>query len=114
MKSKLKKHEDKQVKQSCLGEDCWELCIPDLVPLVILVSTKAVKLASLHVRSYDLTCPPDNRVGSHQRCAKIFAKKEALVNFLIDPSDETSTLRPAGVLVFWMGWKETCVRGSDR
>ncbi|GJV48806.1 retrovirus-related pol polyprotein from transposon TNT 1-94 [Tanacetum coccineum] len=38
-KSKLKKHEVKQVQQSCLGEDCWELCIPDLVPLVILLST---------------------------------------------------------------------------
>ncbi|GJZ39774.1 hypothetical protein Tco_0586337 [Tanacetum coccineum] len=24
-KSKLKKHEVKQVEQSCLGEDCWEL-----------------------------------------------------------------------------------------
>ncbi|GKE40740.1 hypothetical protein Tco_1464145, partial [Tanacetum coccineum] len=30
-----KKHEVKQVQQSCLGEDCWELYIPDLVPLVI-------------------------------------------------------------------------------
>ncbi|GJZ35256.1 hypothetical protein Tco_0581073 [Tanacetum coccineum] len=27
-----KKHEVKQVQQSCLGEDCWELYIPDLVP----------------------------------------------------------------------------------
>ncbi|GJS17841.1 putative ribonuclease H-like domain-containing protein [Tanacetum coccineum] len=26
------KHEVKQVQQSCLGEDCWELYIPDLVP----------------------------------------------------------------------------------
>ncbi|GKA17171.1 hypothetical protein Tco_0697008 [Tanacetum coccineum] len=26
-----KKHEVKQVQQSCLGEDCWELYIPDLV-----------------------------------------------------------------------------------
>ncbi|GJY95532.1 hypothetical protein Tco_0511893 [Tanacetum coccineum] len=34
-KSKLKKHEVKRVKQSCLGEDCWELCIPDLVPEMI-------------------------------------------------------------------------------
>ncbi|GJW47309.1 hypothetical protein Tco_0078955 [Tanacetum coccineum] len=30
---KLKKHEVKQVQQSCLGEDCWELFIPDLVQL---------------------------------------------------------------------------------
>ncbi|GJY80392.1 reverse transcriptase domain-containing protein [Tanacetum coccineum] len=28
-----KKHEVKQVQQSCLGEDCWELYIPDLVPM---------------------------------------------------------------------------------
>ncbi|GKG43527.1 hypothetical protein Tco_0480211, partial [Tanacetum coccineum] len=28
----------------------------------VVVSTKAVKLASLHVRSYDLTCPPDKIV----------------------------------------------------
>ncbi|GJW25814.1 hypothetical protein Tco_0039625, partial [Tanacetum coccineum] len=31
-KNKLKKHEVKQVQQSCLGEDCWELYIPNLVP----------------------------------------------------------------------------------
>ncbi|GJU40377.1 hypothetical protein Tco_1193334 [Tanacetum coccineum] len=34
-KINLKKHEVKQVQQSCLGEDCWELYIPDLVPLGI-------------------------------------------------------------------------------
>ncbi|GJS51815.1 zinc knuckle CX2CX4HX4C containing protein [Tanacetum coccineum] len=44
-----KKHEVKQVQQSCLGEDCWELYIPDLVPLVIylvplvIVSTDSTK-----------------------------------------------------------------------
>ncbi|GJU52233.1 putative ribonuclease H-like domain-containing protein [Tanacetum coccineum] len=32
-KINLKKHEVKQVQHSCLGEDCWELSIPDLVPL---------------------------------------------------------------------------------
>ncbi|GJV27250.1 hypothetical protein Tco_1383698 [Tanacetum coccineum] len=32
-KINLKKHEVKQVQQSCLGEDCWELYIPDLVSL---------------------------------------------------------------------------------
>ncbi|GJU13429.1 retrovirus-related pol polyprotein from transposon TNT 1-94 [Tanacetum coccineum] len=31
-KINLKKHEVKRVQQSCLGEDCWELFIPDLVP----------------------------------------------------------------------------------
>ncbi|GJU42899.1 hypothetical protein Tco_1195856 [Tanacetum coccineum] len=34
-KSKLRKHEVKQVEQSYLGEDCWELCFPNLVPFGI-------------------------------------------------------------------------------
>ncbi|GKD23003.1 hypothetical protein Tco_1224706 [Tanacetum coccineum] len=47
--STSKKHEVKQVQQSCLGEDCWELYIPDLVLLVIylvplvIVSTDSTK-----------------------------------------------------------------------
>ncbi|GJU74313.1 hypothetical protein Tco_1265718 [Tanacetum coccineum] len=40
----------------------------------------------------------------------ISAKKEAPVNFLSDPSDGRSTLRPADVLVFgWVGGKHACV-----
>nr|GEY62047.1 putative reverse transcriptase domain-containing protein [Tanacetum cinerariifolium] len=41
------------------------------------------------------------------RRARISAKKEAHVNFLTDPSNERSTLRPT---TFWFldGWKETC------
>nr|GEV01185.1 putative reverse transcriptase domain-containing protein [Tanacetum cinerariifolium] len=40
----------------------------------------------------------------------IFAKKEAPVNFLTDPSDGRSTLRPADVLAFgWVGGKHACV-----
>nr|GEY15672.1 auxilin-like protein [Tanacetum cinerariifolium] len=40
----------------------------------------------------------------------ISAKKEAPVNFLTDPSDRRSILRPADVLVFgWVGGKHTCV-----
>nr|GEZ34979.1 hypothetical protein [Tanacetum cinerariifolium]GEZ37627.1 hypothetical protein [Tanacetum cinerariifolium] len=40
----------------------------------------------------------------------ISAKKEAHVNFLTDPSDGRSTLRPADVLVFgWVGGKHACV-----
>ncbi|GJV24701.1 copia protein [Tanacetum coccineum] len=35
-----KKHEVKQVQQSCLGEDCWELYIPDLVPFIGSSSTQ--------------------------------------------------------------------------
>nr|GEV96092.1 hypothetical protein [Tanacetum cinerariifolium] len=38
------------------------------------------------------------------------AKKEAPVNFLTDPSDGISTLRPADILVFgWVGGKHTCM-----
>ena len=40
----------------------------------------------------------------------ISAKKEALVNFLTDPLDGRSTLRPADILVFgWEGGKHVCV-----
>ncbi|GJU44871.1 ribonuclease H-like domain-containing protein [Tanacetum coccineum] len=48
-----KKHEVKQVQQSCLGVDCWELYIPDLVPLVIylvplvIVSTELLQIVIL-------------------------------------------------------------------
>ncbi|GJY26979.1 hypothetical protein Tco_0401705 [Tanacetum coccineum] len=35
-KINLKKHEVKRVQQSCLGEDCWELFILDLVPITII------------------------------------------------------------------------------
>nr|GEZ29547.1 hypothetical protein [Tanacetum cinerariifolium] len=48
--------------------------------------------------------------GSAYRCAGIFAKKEALVNFLTDPSNGRSTLRLADVLVFgWVGRKHACI-----
>ncbi|GJY92199.1 hypothetical protein Tco_0507981 [Tanacetum coccineum] len=44
------------------------------------------------------------------RHAEISAKKEAPMNFLTDPSDGRSTLRPADVLVFgWVGGKHACV-----
>ncbi|GKA12065.1 hypothetical protein Tco_0691611 [Tanacetum coccineum] len=44
------------------------------------------------------------------RRAGISAKKEAPVNFLTDPSDGRSTLRPTDVLVFdWVGGKHACV-----
>ena len=40
----------------------------------------------------------------------ISAKKEAPVNFLTDPSDGRSILRPADILVFgWVGGKHACV-----
>ncbi|GJS95013.1 hypothetical protein Tco_0801981 [Tanacetum coccineum] len=42
--------------------------------------------------------------------AEISVKKEAPVNFLTDPSDGRSTLRPADILVFgWVGGKHACV-----
>ncbi|GKE17129.1 hypothetical protein Tco_1424706 [Tanacetum coccineum] len=44
------------------------------------------------------------------RRARIFAKKEAPVNFLTDPSDGRSTLRLTHVLVFgWVEGKHACV-----
>ena len=44
------------------------------------------------------------------RRAGISAKKEAPVNFLTDPLEGRSTLRPADVLVFgWAGGKHACV-----
>ncbi|KAL7603575.1 hypothetical protein Lser_V15G16158 [Lactuca serriola] len=40
----------------------------------------------------------------------VFAKKEAPVNFLTDPTEGRSTLRPADVLIFgWVGGKHACV-----
>ncbi|KAL8248198.1 hypothetical protein R6Q59_005066 [Mikania micrantha] len=42
--------------------------------------------------------------------ANISAKKEAHVNFLTDPLEGRSTLRPADILVFgWEGGKHSCV-----
>ncbi|KAJ0558615.1 putative exostosin [Helianthus annuus] len=44
------------------------------------------------------------------RRAGISAKKEAPVNFLTDPLEGRSTLRPADILVFgWVGGKHVCV-----
>jgi hypothetical protein len=44
------------------------------------------------------------------RCAGISAKKEAPVNFLTDPQEGRSTLRPADVMVYgWVGGKHACV-----
>ncbi|GKC29360.1 hypothetical protein Tco_1036654 [Tanacetum coccineum] len=44
------------------------------------------------------------------RRAGISVKKETPVNFLTDPSDGRSTLRPADILVFrWVGGKHACV-----
>ncbi|KAL4589776.1 hypothetical protein LXL04_002686 [Taraxacum kok-saghyz] len=44
------------------------------------------------------------------RRAGISAKKEAPVNFLTDPLEGRSTLRPADILVFgWIGGKHACV-----
>ncbi|PWA80994.1 hypothetical protein CTI12_AA190310 [Artemisia annua] len=44
------------------------------------------------------------------RRAGISAKKEAPVNFLTDPLDGRSTLRPADILIFgWVGGKHACV-----
>ncbi|KAK2456598.1 hypothetical protein QL285_003948 [Trifolium repens] len=44
------------------------------------------------------------------RYAGISAKKEVPVNFLTDPQEGRSTLRPADVMVYgWVGGKHACV-----
>ncbi|MFS7976495.1 hypothetical protein Hanom_Chr10g00893091 [Helianthus anomalus] len=49
-------------------------------------------------------------LGDILRRAGISAKKEAPVNFLTDPMEGRSTLRPADLLVFgWAGGKHACV-----
>ncbi|KAJ0885045.1 hypothetical protein HanPSC8_Chr10g0440881 [Helianthus annuus] len=49
-------------------------------------------------------------LGEILRRAGISAKKEAPVNFLTDPMEGRSTLRPADLLVFgWAGGKHACV-----
>ncbi|KAJ0586379.1 hypothetical protein HanIR_Chr04g0151251 [Helianthus annuus] len=46
----------------------------------------------------------------HLRRAGISAKKEAPVNFLTDPTERRSTLRPTDLLVFgWARGKHACV-----
>ncbi|KAF5798267.1 hypothetical protein HanXRQr2_Chr07g0290861 [Helianthus annuus] len=53
--------------------------------------------------------PFDGVLGKSQR-AGISAEKEAPVNFLTDPLEGRSTLRPADILVFgWEGGKHACV-----
>ncbi|KAF5793663.1 hypothetical protein HanXRQr2_Chr08g0319011 [Helianthus annuus] len=47
---------------------------------------------------------------ANRKRAGISAKKEAPVNFLTDPLEGRSTLRPADILVFgWEGGKHACV-----
>ncbi|GKC56996.1 putative reverse transcriptase domain-containing protein [Tanacetum coccineum] len=60
-------------------------------------------LRAPHAQDFLLAIPIDRRAG-------ISAKKEAPVNFLTDPSDGRSTLRPADFLIFgWVGRKHACV-----
>ncbi|GJX03380.1 hypothetical protein Tco_0189296 [Tanacetum coccineum] len=75
-------------------------------------------LRAPHAQDFLLAIPIDG-LGQHMspveyrtilRRAGISAKKEAPVNFLTDPSDGRSTLRPTDVLVFgWVGGKHACV-----
>ncbi|GJS74270.1 hypothetical protein Tco_0707111 [Tanacetum coccineum] len=75
-------------------------------------------LRAPHAHEFLIAIPID-RLGHHMSPVEyrtilkrvgISAKKEAPVNFLTDPSDERSTLRPADVLIFgWVGGKHACV-----
>ncbi|KAK1410162.1 hypothetical protein QVD17_36697 [Tagetes erecta] len=61
------------------------------------------QLNSKHDLVRDVLCDILKRAG-------ISAKKEAPVNFLTDPLEGRSTLRPADILVFgWTGGKHACV-----
>ncbi|GKD63469.1 hypothetical protein Tco_1305577 [Tanacetum coccineum] len=73
-------------------------------------------LRAPHAQDFLLVIPIDG-LGQHMSSVEyhtilkrvgISAKKEALVNFLTDPLDGRSTLRPADVLVF--GWLEGNMR----
>ncbi|GJZ88958.1 putative reverse transcriptase domain-containing protein [Tanacetum coccineum] len=75
-------------------------------------------LRAPHARDFLLAIPIDG-LGQHMSPVEyrtilkrvgISSKKEAPVNFLTDPSDGRSTLRPADVLVFgWVGGKHAYV-----
>ncbi|GKA36247.1 putative reverse transcriptase domain-containing protein [Tanacetum coccineum] len=70
--------------------------------LVFLIRFHALILAISLIKT-----PSPLKPNKHQRVG-ISAKKKALVNFLTDPLDGRSTLRPANVLVF--GWLEGNMR----
>ncbi|GJZ24352.1 hypothetical protein Tco_0561811 [Tanacetum coccineum] len=71
-----KKHEVKQVQQSCLGEDCWELYIPDLVPnmesmLMQIRSTLEFLTQMLHV------CPTEDAYSSSKADVVTLTKQDS-------------------------------------
>ncbi|GJS50328.1 integrase, catalytic region, zinc finger, CCHC-type containing protein [Tanacetum coccineum] len=80
-KINLKKHEVKQVQQSCLGEDCWELFIPDLVPLDRVASTLTITVLSSAETSLDLPAtmaflPHFHKFHVYQTYPKVEVPKE--------------------------------------
>ncbi|GKB08803.1 hypothetical protein Tco_0837115 [Tanacetum coccineum] len=87
-KINLKKHEVKQVQQSCLGEDCWELYIPDLVPLdsayTISIHSQCFSIIKLYLYKLAITL---SRV---QRSVQFGTHKLGMLN--IDSKPEPSAL----------------------
>ncbi|GKC82606.1 hypothetical protein Tco_1138323 [Tanacetum coccineum] len=81
-KINLKKHEVKQVQQSCLGEDCWEIYIPDLVPLETPKKEDTAKVPA----KVDVTEQgTKKRKGGHM---KMIARKRKRPQPDVDSNDE--------------------------
>ncbi|GJY85591.1 hypothetical protein Tco_0855163 [Tanacetum coccineum] len=80
---------------------CRKACLDFLGNMRFIVkSSQALSTDTIWLWTFFDTC----------RRAGISAKKETPVNFLTNPSDERSTLRPTDVLVFgWVGGKHACV-----
>ncbi|GKA85783.1 hypothetical protein Tco_0807437 [Tanacetum coccineum] len=85
--STSKKHEVKQVQQSCLGEDCWELYIPGLVPLVIYL----VPLVILHESQNSIAIIFDDTSDTSLSCETTVTpleNNEIDFNISFDESDD--------------------------
>ncbi|GJR72517.1 putative ribonuclease H-like domain-containing protein, partial [Tanacetum coccineum] len=61
-KNKPKKHEVKQVQQSCLGEDCWEIYIPNLVPQAARAKEPPTSFDEFNDTSFDFSAFVLNRL----------------------------------------------------
>ncbi|GJR40522.1 putative reverse transcriptase domain-containing protein [Tanacetum coccineum] len=102
MRNVVKVFRKDTVHESVAGERklMWQGKMPDGVVVLLLVLPMFL-LVPLN---------PEVVVDTLSQRVGISAKKETPVNFLTDPSDGRSTLRPANVLVFgWVGGKHACV-----
>ncbi|GJR27052.1 hypothetical protein Tco_1103284 [Tanacetum coccineum] len=87
-----KKHEVKQVQQSCLGEDCWELYIPDLVPDPQTGIPRTLKIRDeIFVTEHKLN--EDKKITLVQQKKRGMAPEQS-----ISASKEVEELKRAGIL----------------